>query len=249
MRPRSLAVLVPAHNEQELLPASLAAIRAAARHPALRQVRVVTVVAADACSDGTAAAALSAGVQVVRTGDRNVGLARAAAAHRALETLGGPEGLWLASTDADSVVPPDWLAFQHARAGEGWDAVVGTVAVAHGPHTPPGLAARHQLRYGASRPQRGAWHHPHVHGANLGVAAHAYLTVGGFPPVPLSEDHGLVAALVGRGHRVLRTADCPVTTSGRLRPRARGGFGDHLAALASREKLSREGLPREGLPR
>ncbi|MFJ8821043.1 glycosyltransferase [Streptomyces sp. NPDC102467] len=239
MRPRSLAVLVPAHDEEALLPAALDAIRTAARHPALRRIRVITVVAADSCSDGTVAAALRAGVQVVQVACRNVGLARAAAADRALEILDGPEGVWFASTDADSIVPPNWLAFQHARAVEGWDAVVGTVAVAQWPQLIPGLAARHQLHYIASRPAHGPWHHPHVHGANLGVAADAYLTVGGFPPLPVSEDHGLIAALGATGHRVLRTADCPVATSGRLHPRARGGFGDHLAGLALEEGPTR----------
>ncbi|GAA2298973.1 glycosyltransferase [Streptomyces kunmingensis] len=235
MRPRSLAVLVPAHNEEDLLPGALDAIRAAARHPALRRVRVLTVVAADDCSDGTVAAAAQAGADVVRVTCRNVGLARAAAADRALELLDGPEGVWLASTDADSTVPPHWLAFQHARAVEGWDAVVGTVSVAEWPQHVPGLAARHQSHYVASRPAHGPWHHPHVHGANLGVCADAYLAVGGFPALPVSEDHGLVAALGARGHRILRTADCPVTTSGRLAPRAHGGFGDHLAGLALEE--------------
>ncbi|MEU0135727.1 glycosyltransferase [Streptomyces sp. NPDC006296] len=232
MIPRSLAVLVPAHDEEHLLPAALRAISSAAGHPALRQVRVVTVVVADDCADDTAAVAVREGAQVVRTGDSNVGRARSAAAHRALDILGGPQDVWLASTDADSAVPPNWLAFQCARAREGWDAVVGTVTVTRSPCMTPGLEALHRLRYAASRPAHGHWHHPHVHGANLGVGAQAYLAAGGFPPVPLSEDHGLVSALAERGSRILRTADCPVFTSGRLRPRARGGFGDHLAGLA-----------------
>ncbi|WP_327299152.1 MULTISPECIES: glycosyltransferase [unclassified Streptomyces] len=235
MRPHSLAVVIPAHNEEALLAKALDAIRTASQHPALQRVRVLTVVAADSCLDGTAATARRAGAQVVPLDCRNAGQARAAAAHRALEILGGPAGSWLASTDADSTVPPNWLAFQHARACEGWEAIVGTVSVADWPQHVPGLAGRHQRHYNASRPTRGPWLHPHVHGANLGVSADAYVAVGGFPPVPVSEDHGLVAALSAGKHRILRTQDCPVTTSGRLRPRARGGFGDHLAALALEE--------------
>ncbi|MEU1296851.1 glycosyltransferase [Streptomyces sp. NPDC005840] len=234
MRPRALAVLIPAHDEEELLPAALASVRAAARHPAVRETRVVTVVAADACADATVQAALRAGAEVVGLDARNAGRARAAAARRALEILGPAEQVWLASTDADTTVPADWLAFARARAAEGWDAVVGTVAVAHGTAGSAGALRLHELGYTASRPTRGPWHHPHVHGANLAVSARAYLAAGGFPPVRLGEDHGLVRALALRGHRVLRTADCPVLTSGRLRARARGGFGDHLAALAAR---------------
>ena len=41
--------------------------------------------------------------------------------------------------------------------------------------------------------------HSHVHGANLGFRASAYLTAGGFPPVPTAEDHALVAALTAGG--------------------------------------------------
>ncbi|MEU9978761.1 glycosyltransferase [Streptomyces sp. NPDC051014] len=232
MKPRALAVLLPAHNEEKRLPRALEAINVAALHPALRQVRTITVVAADSCEDGTAEAAARANSLVVRVEGRNVGLARSAAARRALEILDGPAGVWFASTDADSVVPADWLGFQYARACEGWDAVVGTVTVTHWPHRRARLAARHQLLYTASRPLYGPWRHPHVHGANLGVSAQAYAAVGGFPPLPVSEDRGLVAALSAGKHRVLRTAECPVATSGRLHPRAADGFGDHLAALA-----------------
>ena len=76
----SVGVVVPAHDEEELLPGGLAALREAAavaeaERPGLR-VRIV--VAADACSDGTAALARQAGVTVVKVSARNVGVARAA---------------------------------------------------------------------------------------------------------------------------------------------------------------------------
>ncbi len=239
---RAVAVVIPACDEQSLLPAALDAVRAASQHPALDGVRVLTVVVADRCTDDTPARARAAGALVVPVGFRNVGRARAAGVDAALRALGGstpeggaprgPDAVWLASTDADSTVPPDWLAFQLARAAEGWDAVVGTVAVDRWPAHRPRLAARHRRLYEVSRPPAGQpWQHPHVHGANLGVDARAYTAAGGFPPLALSEDHGLVDALERTGARLLRTADCPVTTSGRTRPRARGGFGDHLAGL------------------
>ncbi|MFJ7999711.1 glycosyltransferase [Streptomyces sp. NPDC096310] len=235
MRPHTLAVIIPAHNEEALLSEALEAIRTASRHPALQRVRVLTVVAADSCVDGTAATAWQTGAQVVPVSYRNPGRARAAAADLALKTMGGPAGCWLASTDADSTVPPSWLAFQYARACEGWDAVVGTVTVTDWPPHVPGLAGRHHRHYDATRPAHGPWLHPHVHGANLGVRAEAYTAVGGFPPLGAGEDHGLVAALSAGRHRILRTSDCPVVTSGRLHPRARGGFGNHLARLALEE--------------
>ncbi|MFH8983861.1 glycosyltransferase [Streptomyces varsoviensis] len=234
MRPRAIAVVVPAHDEEALLPRALAALGAARRHASLAGVRVLTVVAADRCRDATAALARRAGAHVLPVDYRNVGLARAAAVAYALDVLGGPAGVWVASTDADSAVPADWLAFYTARGREGWEAVVGTVTVDAWPPAARGAADRHQRQYYATRPPYGPWHHPHVHGANLGVSAEAYVRAEGFPPLPLGEDHALVAALDRRGHRVLRTSDCPVATSGRLRPRAHGGFGDAIAALAPR---------------
>jgi SAM-dependent methyltransferase len=42
----------------------------------------------------------------------------------------GPAAIWLATTDADTVVPPGWLRRQLSYAGRGWDVVLGTVEVA-----------------------------------------------------------------------------------------------------------------------
>ncbi|MCZ4119978.1 glycosyltransferase [Streptomyces sp. H39-S7] len=237
MNAAAIAVVIPAHNEQLLLPRALDALEVARRHPALAGVRIVTVVAADSCRDRTAALAREAGAEVVELSGRNPGAARAAGVAHALAVLGTrPARTWIATTDADSAVPPDWLARQAGHAGEGWEAVVGTVRVESWPPHAAALAARFEELYEASRPAAGLhWEHPHVHGANLGVAASAYLRIGGFPPLTVGEDRGLVAALERGAHRVLRTADCTVVTSARLRARARGGFGDHLIGLAMPE--------------
>lgn len=230
MNAATLAVVVPAHDEERLLPAALTALARAARHPDLAAVKVLTVVVADACRDRTEAVARDAGALVVATDCRNPGRARAVGVRLAIErSLARPSALWIATTDADSVVPSGWLAHQLAHALEGWHAVVGTVTL---PLSSP-LAAPHLALYETTRPPTGTpWFHPHVHGANLGFAADAYLDVGGFPPLTTGEDRALVHALERRGHRVLRTAACPVLTSPRLRPRAHGGFGHFLSAMA-----------------
>ncbi|MEU2952390.1 glycosyltransferase [Streptomyces xanthochromogenes] len=236
-RPTSVAVIIPAHNEERLLPACLAAIRAAAEHPGVAGTRVVVVVAADSCGDATSDVARRAGALTVGLDARNAGAARAAAARRALDVL-GDDDVWIASTDADSVVPEHWLDFQLSRAAQGWEAVVGTVALDHLALESRRLAVLHQHLYEASRPPGGlTWHHPHVHGANLGLTAGSYTAAGGFPPVRVGEDHALVRSLQRAGRRILRTPDCAVTTSGRLRPRARDGFGDYLARLAAEEAV------------
>ncbi|MCM2424943.1 glycosyltransferase [Streptomyces sp. RKAG337] len=242
MNVTAIAVVIPAHNEQVLLPRALNALEVARRHPALAGVRLVTVVAADSCRDSTAALARRAGAEVVELTGRNPGAARAAGVAHALTLLGAPLAeTWIATTDADSAVPPDWLARQAAHAGEGWEAVVGTVRVESWPPHTAAVAGRFGELYEASRPTDGLpWEHPHVHGANLGVAAGAYRQVGGFPPLTVGEDRGLVAALEDGAHRVLRTADCSVVTSARLRARARGGFGDHLIGLSMSEATEAE---------
>ncbi len=203
-------VVVPAHNEQEHLPACLARLRGA-----------LVVVVADACTDRTAEVARVHGATVVEIGARNVGAARAAGVREMLR-LGAS---WVGTTDADTLVPPGWLDAQLGYAAQGWDAVAGTVTVrdwAGHPHHRPDAYARH---YASDRAP--------VHGANLGFTAHAYVTAGGFPAIPTSEDRALVAAMERAGHRVLRTARVNVVTSARHRYRAPYGFGHLLSTLES----------------
>jgi glycosyltransferase involved in cell wall biosynthesis len=222
---RSVGVIVPAHNEQDLLPACLASLRRAARM--LRGLPVLLVVVADACTDLTAEAARRAGAIVVPVSVRNVGAARAAGIREALRRTRAldPADVWLATTDADTVVPASWLLQQVRYADQGWDAVVGTVQVADWSGYRPDAQSSYDRFYdGGDGP------HPHVHGANLGVRASAYLAAGGFPAVPTAEDHALVAALAAQG-RVLRTRTLPVITSARRQARAPHGFSHFLTEL------------------
>ena len=157
--------------------------------------------------------------------------------------------LWIAHTDADTVVAPDWLLRQVALADAGTDAVLGTVRVADWTEHPAGTARAFAALYGA-----GEGEHPHVHGANLGLRASAWLGAGGVPPLGLAEDHGLLAGLLARGARVTRTRTVEVVTSGRRVGRAPGGFADLLrrpprlrlspAASRCRASTSRGRAPR-----
>jgi glycosyltransferase involved in cell wall biosynthesis len=223
---RAVGVIVPAHNEQDLLPACLAALRRAAR--AVRGTPVHLVVVADACRDRTAEAARRSGASVVTINARSVGAARAAGARDVLRRTGqlDPADVWLATTDADTLVPPCWLRQQARYASQGWDAVAGTIRVADWSGYQPGTRSLFRRRY-----EGGAGLHSHVHGANLGFRASAYLKAGGFPAVPTGEDHALVAALTADGSRILRTRALPVVTSARREARAPHGFGHYLAEL------------------
>jgi len=223
---RLVGVVVPAHNEEDLLPACLASLRRAARELPRTPVRLVVV--ADACQDRTAQVARRGGAAVVSIRARSVGPARAAGVRAVLRHAGylDPADVWLATTDADTVVPAGWLRQQVRYAGQGWDAVAGTIRVADWAGYPPAVRSLFRQRYDA-----GTGPHPHVHGANLGFRGSAYLRAGGFPDVPTAEDRALVAALAATGSRVHRTRALAVTTSARREARAPHGFSGYLAEL------------------
>lgn len=202
--------MVPAHNEEDLLPACLAALGEA-----------MVVVVADACTDRTAEVARERGAVVLEVARRNVGAARAAGVRELLRR----GATWVGTTDADTLVPPGWLTAQLREAAKGWDAVAGTVTVTDWSDHPSWRPAVYNRHYAAGTP---------VHGANLGFTAEAYLASGGFLPIPTGEDRALVAALDRTGHKVLHTSRLPVTTSARRHYRAPGGFGHLLTTLRDR---------------
>ncbi len=229
-----LAVVVPARNEATLLPACLDALEVALDR--LRDerpgVHATATVVLDRCSDASArVVAERPWVDVIEIDAGCVGVARgagvaAATGARAGRPLADPTRVWVASTDADSVVPTHWLTRQVAFADDGADAVVGTVDPDE--HD---LGAALLARWRSQHPPMED--HPHVHGANLGVRLSAYLAVGGFPPVRVHEDALLVAALRSAGHVTRATHHLPVRTSGRLRGRAPAGFAAYLLGLAA----------------
>jgi glycosyltransferase involved in cell wall biosynthesis len=224
---KAAGVVIPAHNEEDLLPACLAAVRHSAR--TVTGLPVHIVVAADACTDRTADLARETGATVVEIGARSVGAAREAGMREVLGLTRSldPEEVWLATTDADTMVPADWLVRQLGYAAAGWDAVVGTVTVTGWAEHPPEIPPLFYSHYATARGT-----HSHVHGANLGFRAGAYLAAGGFLSSPTAEDHALVDSLTAVGRRVLRTTEVSVVTSARRRARAPHGFSHLLSTLA-----------------
>ena len=228
----AVGVVIPAHDEEDLLPSCLAAVRLAAAP--LAGIPVHVVVVADACTDRTAGLARAGGAAVLAIEARNVGTARAAGVAEVLRRTGpvDPATVWLATTDADTLVPPGWLTRQLSYAEDGWDAVVGTITVNDWRQYPAEVPPLFQQLYRTASPAGGAAH-PHVHGANLGFSAAAYLAAGGFGPARTAEDHALVNALAAAGRRVLRTTTVSVVTSARRRARAPHGFSQLLGSLAA----------------
>ncbi len=223
-----LGVVVPAHDEQDHVGACLASLRQAANSPRLAGEPVLIVVVLDACTDATGEIARGWGATVVSVDARNVGIARAQGARHALDA----GARWLAFTDADSVVGPEWLS---AQLEQRTDAVCGTIEVRDWGDYSEQMRRQHVATY------TDADGHRHIHGANLGVAALAYRDVGGFQPMVSSEDVALVEALREHGASIAWSAAPRVVTSARRHYRAPGGFGETLARverqIASRGEL------------
>lgn len=225
---RAVGVLVPARDEAVLLPACLDAIFRSLAHPALADLDRAVVVAADRCRDSTAEVARQAGAAVVEGSFGGPGGARRAAVDPLLAMLGS-RATWLATTDADSVVPPDWLARQVKLADEGVDAVAGSIRVACWDEHPERVRTRYEAMLRFRRRPDGQ--HTHVYGANLGFRAEALLAVGGMPHLAVGEDLALWRAFGRAGLSRHSPADLVVGTSGRARGRAKGGLADLLGRI------------------
>lgn len=222
-RPR-IDVVVPAHDEEDRIGACLDALaratdRLSAVHP---DFDVAVTVVLDGCTDGTAAVVERFEVTALRTEHLGVGPARAVGTDHALRTATvAPDRHWLTHTDADSRVPDDWFLQQADALSSGVDVLIGAVVPDPDDLDPVVLA-----RWIEAHPPGAAL--GHVHGANLGVRASAYLAVGGFDPVPEHEDVQLVERARALGLRVDATTDLPVVTSGRFDGRTPGGYAEHL---------------------
>lgn len=225
----ALLVAVPARNEAASIERCLTSIAEASAHVALP---VVVAVAADSCNDATADVAGSVAPSghcavVVTSGSwRAVGAARRAAVDAGIAQLPTlAEHVWIASTDADCAVPADWLVKHCAAAQAGLDAVSGRVML-DPDSTSPSMLAWFATDYGRSR--------AHVHGANLGVALHAYTAVGGWcRHTVVGEDHRLWRDLRGAGFRAAYRPELVVATSSRTSSRVVGGFASRLRTLSS----------------
>jgi glycosyltransferase involved in cell wall biosynthesis len=223
--PERIDVVIPARNEEEHISTCLSHIRAAvARVRAERPgIDCAVTVVLDSCSDRTAVLAAGFDAHLVAGEFGCVGSARHAGIVAALERADRPPtAVWLANTDADSEVPEDWLVVQADLAADGADAVIGTV-------TPDGLDPDTDRRW--RERQSLSEDHPHVHGANLGIRASAYLAAGGFRDAALHEDQDLVDRLRAVTGQWAATHRISVTTSARRTSRVDGGFATYLADL------------------
>lgn len=215
-----LAVIIPAHNEAQLIENCIRSVMRAAQHAELEGEEVGIYVVLDSCTDDTERIARSLGVRVLHVDRRNVGFARKTGAQAALST----NARWLAFSDADTVVASDWLVQQLRCAA---DVVCGVISVNDWSGHSTAVRENFVETY------RDIDGHRHIHGANLGISASAYRSVGGFQPHVSNEDVALVEALIARGASVAWSAAPRVVTSARLDSRAPGGFGATLREVST----------------
>lgn len=222
-----IVVVIPARDEQETIARAIASVVNASQG-----YSVDIIVVADGCSDETeirAKQALCGGGAVVRGNWRCVGAARrVGVAFGLIRSPAADAQTWIASTDADGVVPPDWLTIQMQLAEEEAVAVAGIVDLACE------STADHMFaeRFAATYETYDDGSHPHVHAANMGVRADAYLAVGGWPRAHRSEDRLLWTRLESAGYNVVSTVDLSIRTSARRQGRVPLGFAASLATLA-----------------
>jgi len=224
-----VSVLIPAHNEELLLPRCLLSVqRARLRLP--KDVTSDVIVVDDASSDRTrfiAESILRGQGAVISATEGVVGSARSLAARTAFSRHQGPAHLhWLANTDADCCVPESWLLDQIAIAETNVQAIAGIVSVDNFDEHQPEVAERFRSSYLIFADGT----HPHVHGANLGVRADAYLRAGGWGSLSTAEDHDLWNRLQRTGSLRVSRGSVRVITSGRRTGRAPTGFARALSA-------------------
>jgi hypothetical protein len=236
LRTEVVGVVLPVHNEEELLGESLAAIMAACAPIVRAGIPCRTVIVLDNCVDASGEISRNWAGDLQRTGgphqamvshstEAGVGNARRTGSSALLRQFAGadPRRIWLATTDADSRVPENWLTVQVAAHECGADIWSGRVAVEdwsnYQPHT------------------EGRWHRAYdreespIHGASLGFNGQVYLNAGGFSRLHSGEDRALHRAIVAQGGRAFEDGEAKVITSGRKQARAPLGFSRVLSSL------------------
>lgn len=242
-------VVVPARNEEDLVGQC---IQALANQNTVSPAEYEVILILDGCTDETESRAreVARGAPDLRLhfldgpGEgaghaRRVGME--AACSRLLD-LGRETGL-IASTDADTVVDPDWLAAQFECLERGARAIGGRIELSGDVGVSKGVAEwryergsrRHMdlLSESSSDGESpGFLEHWQFSGASLSLTAGVYREIGGLEPHAALEDEHLERILYQRGISIERPLSVRVTTSARLVGRAERGLAKDLA-LAS----------------
>jgi glycosyltransferase involved in cell wall biosynthesis len=231
--PSFIGIVIPANDEADCIVASIDAVLRAGSHPFLGSAVLSILVVDDSSTDLTGELALEAlGPRggVARVDARSAGVARRAGFVELCRLSDGlqDDAVWFATTDADTIVSPDWLARQLRWRQAGADAVAGLVTAISWGQQPEIVRRRyqqHMARLGSG------FGHPHVYGANLGLSKAAYLHAGGIAEIETGEDHALWDAIGEGSFLRAQVPDVMVTTSARREGRAPDGFSTLLRSL------------------
>jgi glycosyltransferase involved in cell wall biosynthesis len=235
-RTKAVGVVIPVHNEEELLGAALAALDRAFSEVEQLGIECHTAIVLDDCSDGSAAIAQhwvrtlawSGGAHqavILRCFSTGVGIARRVGCAALLRQWAAldPETIWLATTDADSRVPPNWLAAQVAAHEAGADLWTGRVTVEDwSPYAERTAVLWHEAYDSELAP---------IHGASLGCNARLYRNVRGFSSRRTGEDRALHQAILDAGGHAVEDRETRVITSARRQARAPLGFAHALSSF------------------
>lgn len=196
----TISVVIPAYNEESYLPRTLASLHKLDRKP--DEILVVD----GGSTDKTAAIARQNGATVITVAHRGIGFARDKGLKRATGDI-------IAFTDADTVVPRDWLTkIEETLSSPGVVGVFGTFRVPDGwwvyrwyiDYIQPSL---NQLYYWLGIPMAA--------GQNIAFLRKTGIEVGGFPEdYKIAEDIEMATRLKKAG-KVLLRQDLIVSSSGR----------------------------------
>jgi GT2 family glycosyltransferase len=237
-------VVIPARDEAERIEPCLTALNQQTQPPD------AVVLLLNNCQDTTEM--IARGIQpdlrfrldVIRRdlppADANAGHARRLAMELAARQA-APGGVLL-TTDADGVVPADWVAGNLATLARGADIVCGRAVIdpVEAALIPAHLHAddARECRLIALLDEL-AWmldpemhdpspRHTEASGASLAVSVDAFHRVGGIPAIPAGEDRAFVRALWMMDARVRHDPAIQVVVSGRIEGRAPGGMADAI---------------------
>lgn len=258
-------VIVPARNEEELLPSALRALaeqKTLSGAPLSHELYEVVLLLNNTTDRSRQVAESFRRLYLtlrLHVAERNFSKSKAHVGHarrllmdeacRRLQTVSAANAAIL-STDADSQVAPNWIARNQEELDAGADAVGGRVLIPACEKDLLDPATRDLYRYDHLYRRLVCWiedrfdseacdpwprHHQHF-GASLAVRPQIYTAVGRLPPRRCLEDLAFYNALVRRDVRLRHSNKVTVFTSGRLVGRTRAGLSTQLSDWAKRGK-------------
>jgi hypothetical protein len=253
-------VVVPARNEEEILARALDALRLQYDHKSnrLSPDRYEVILLLNNCTDASEAVALHyqqmhptfhlyIATCTLPSDEAHVGKARRLLMDTAYHRLQRTRTHYPAilSTDADTIVAPDWIARNLAAIEEGADVVGGVInlfpedlsvlkLLDPGTHVAyqrdrelQGLVAKLEAILDPDPADPWPRHLEHF-GASLACTTSIYAHAGGLPPVRPLEDVAFIDALRKVGARIRHCPRTQVSTSARLDGRAEVGLSGQL---------------------